>query len=106
MFGVRSCIGHRRKLRREWKSFARSRWAGKRTSTLAEWPGRCGSASRAVSTTSSLEAARASVYRDGADYELFLELLIHTHERYGWFCHAYCLMGNHYHLLVETPKPN
>ena len=26
--------------------------------------------------------------------------------RYGWICHAYCLMENHYHLLVETPKPN
>src|SRR5437868_9745571 len=26
--------------------------------------------------------------------------------RYGWICHAYCLMANHYHLLVETPKPN
>jgi REP element-mobilizing transposase RayT len=21
-------------------------------------------------------------------------------------CHAYCLMGNHYHLLVQTPEPN
>jgi len=50
--------------------------------------------------------ARQRVYGDDTDRELFLELLVHTHERYCWFCHAYCLMDNHYHLLVETPKPN
>jgi len=27
-------------------------------------------------------------------------------ERYHWICHAYCLMPNHYHLLVETPLAN
>ncbi len=26
--------------------------------------------------------------------------------RFNWLCHAYCLMGNHYHLLVETPDAN
>jgi REP element-mobilizing transposase RayT len=25
-------------------------------------------------------------------------------ERFNWVCHAYCLMTNHYHLVVETPK--
>ena len=25
---------------------------------------------------------------------------------YGWECHAYCLMGTHFHLLVTTPHPN
>lgn len=25
--------------------------------------------------------------------------------RYRWLVHAYCLLGNHYHLLVETPRP-
>jgi hypothetical protein len=24
----------------------------------------------------------------------------------GWGCHAYCLMGNHYHLMIETPQPD
>jgi hypothetical protein len=33
----------------------------------------------------------------------FLELLSQVCERFGWICHAYCLMSNHYHLLVETP---
>ncbi len=50
--------------------------------------------------------ARELIYRDDADRELFLGLLDQTHERYGWIFHAYCLMGNHYHLLVETPQPN
>jgi REP element-mobilizing transposase RayT len=39
-----------------------------------------------------------------ADRELFLKTLAHVVSRYRWICHAYCLMANHYHLLVETPK--
>jgi len=27
-------------------------------------------------------------------------------ESYNWVCHAYCLMSNHYHLLIETPDAN
>ncbi len=27
-------------------------------------------------------------------------------ERAGWILHAYCVMGNHYHLAIETPEPN
>src|SRR5208283_1626477 len=27
-------------------------------------------------------------------------------KRYNWLCHAYCLMDNHYHFLVETPDDN
>lgn len=33
----------------------------------------------------------------------FLQLLGETHERFSAQCHAYCLMGNHYHLLLHTP---
>ena len=40
------------------------------------------------------------------DRVFFLVLLERTIERYGWFCHAYCLMGNHFHLVVETPMAN
>jgi putative transposase len=43
---------------------------------------------------------------DGDDQEGFLEILAEVVERYGWLCHAYCMMGNHYHLLAETPDPN
>ena len=46
------------------------------------------------------------IFLDDADREHFLEILASTVERFGWICHAYCLMSNHYHLLVETPQPN
>jgi REP element-mobilizing transposase RayT len=36
----------------------------------------------------------------------FLECLKQVCESQGWRLHAWCLMGNHYHLLVETPEPN
>ncbi len=29
----------------------------------------------------------------------------HVVDRYDWLCHAYCLMDNHYHLLLETRQP-
>jgi REP-associated tyrosine transposase len=48
---------------------------------------------------------RQTVFGDLSDRELFFEVLAHAVERYGWLCHTYCLMGNHYHLLLETPKP-
>ena len=40
---------------------------------------------------------------DGA---VFLDKLGATCERLNWLVHAYCLMTNHYHLLVETPDAN
>ncbi len=36
----------------------------------------------------------------------FLEILGATCERFNWTCHAYCLMTNHYHLIIETPDAN
>jgi len=49
--------------------------------------------------------AQADIYADDADRQQFLSLLHHTIDRYGWYCHAYCLMDNHYHLLIETNSP-
>ena len=46
------------------------------------------------------------IYREDADRELFLEVLSDTVDRFNWMIHAYCLMGNHYHLLIETPDGN
>ena len=40
------------------------------------------------------------------DRTVFLDVLADTCERFNWTCHAYCLMSNHYHLLVETPEAN
>ena len=45
---------------------------------------------------------RCAVYGDDLDRILFLRLLADNVERFAWRCHAYCLMGTHYHLLVET----
>jgi putative transposase len=50
--------------------------------------------------------ARESIFRVDPDRELFLQGLRETVQRFGWICHAYCLMTNHYHLLIETPEPN
>lgn len=50
--------------------------------------------------------ARQDIVADDRDRSQWLTLLAHVVDRYGWICHAYCLMDNHYHLLIETPKPN
>ena len=50
--------------------------------------------------------ARQDIVADDEDRRAFLRLVAHVVDRYGWLCHAYCLMDNHYHLLIETPQPN
>jgi len=49
---------------------------------------------------------RKNIYKSKRDREKFLEYLGEAHERYGAIIHAYCLMTNHYHLLIETPDAN
>lgn len=49
---------------------------------------------------------RRAIFRDDRDRERFLDLLQRVAGRYRWQCLAYCLMGNHYHLIVRTPLPN
>jgi len=46
------------------------------------------------------------IYLDDQDRECFLEGLSGVCERFNWVVHAYCLMSNHYHLLIETPDSN
>lgn len=46
------------------------------------------------------------IYEDDADREMFLEVLAEAVEQFNWRCLAYCLMTNHYHLLVQTPEAN
>jgi len=50
--------------------------------------------------------ARESIYLDTKDRKEFLAVLEDVVARFNWLCHAYCLMDNHYHLLIETPEPN
>jgi len=47
-----------------------------------------------------------AIYRDDEDRGTCLEVLANTVRRFHWRAHAYCLMGNHYHLLVETEDAN
>lgn len=50
--------------------------------------------------------ARRAIFRDDKDRQIFLETLHRVNKRYNWLCHAYCLMNNHYHLIIETPDGN
>lgn len=47
-----------------------------------------------------------AIYRCDGDRRLFLDVVGAVCERFNWAAHAYCLMDNHYHLLVETPDGN
>lgn len=47
-----------------------------------------------------------AIYEDDEDRLSYYEVLKEVVERYRWRIHAYCLMDNHYHLLVETPDAN
>jgi REP element-mobilizing transposase RayT len=49
---------------------------------------------------------RQPIFRDDDDCARFFHVLASTATRYHVRCHAYCLMGNHYHLLLETPEAN
>ena len=46
------------------------------------------------------------IFEDARDHEHFLELLGGMVGRYGVRLHAYVLMHNHYHLLIQTPQAN
>ncbi len=47
-----------------------------------------------------------AIVLDSADRGLFLVHLADVVARFRWLCLAYCLLDNHYHLVVETPEPN
>jgi len=49
---------------------------------------------------------REDIYLEDNDRFNFLQILTLVCERYNWVCHSYCLMSNHYHLLIETPDAN
>ncbi len=50
--------------------------------------------------------AQQHIFLSESDRHSFLDILASAVSRFGWLCHAYCLMGNHYHLLLETPLAN
>ena len=50
--------------------------------------------------------ARSNIYVTDADRIEFLNLLAQTCQRFNWHSYAWCLMSNHYHLLIETSEAN
>jgi REP element-mobilizing transposase RayT len=49
---------------------------------------------------------RQPIFHDSADRDRFLDMLDRLARARGWVGHAYCLMPNHYHLVLETPEPD
>lgn len=50
--------------------------------------------------------ARKSIFAGDEDRKIFLDTLSKVNDKYNFLCHSYCLMDNHYHLLIETPDGN
>ncbi len=50
--------------------------------------------------------AQQSIFFDDTDRQQFIRLLAREVRQQHWRCYVYCLMGNHYHLVIETPEPN
>lgn len=49
---------------------------------------------------------RENIYENDEDREKWLDDLGNTCRRFNWRCHAYCLMDNHYHIVIETAEAN
>ena len=49
---------------------------------------------------------REEIFRGDSDRELFLQTLGEACAKTDWQVHAFCLMRNHYHLVLETPNAN
>ena len=49
---------------------------------------------------------REDIFLDDVDRHDFIKTLAEACQKTGWQVHAYCLMGNHYHLVIETPSAN
>lgn len=49
---------------------------------------------------------RENIYENDEDREKWLDNLGNTCRRFNWRCHAYCLMDNHYHIVIETAEAN
>jgi len=68
------------------------------------WQDPFASNTRLRSTTSPAAATPVRPFtKDDADRLAFLVTLEAAVSRFNWPCRAYCLIGNHYHLLLETP---
>jgi len=44
---------------------------------------------------------RKAIFRDEQDFAIFMDVLASVCDRFNWVIHAYCLMHNHYHVLMN-----
>ena len=49
---------------------------------------------------------REDIFDDDEDRRMFLSTLEQVITQFNWLCHAWCLMDNHYHLMIQTPDGN
>lgn len=49
---------------------------------------------------------REDIYHNSEDREIWLGIFAQACSRFNWRCHAWCLMDNHYHILIETIEGN
>jgi len=49
---------------------------------------------------------RMTIFHNDNDRQKFIQFMERVIEKYNWLCHAYCSMGSHYHLFLETPDAN
>ena len=49
---------------------------------------------------------REDIFNDDADRRQWLDIFASVCHRMNWLCYAYCLMDNHYHIVIETLQPN
>ncbi len=49
---------------------------------------------------------REDIFEDNEDRQVFLQILEQVIVQFNWLCYAWCLMDNHYHLLIQTPDGN
>jgi putative transposase len=47
---------------------------------------------------------RGTLFRDDLHYRTFVDMFDAAAQRFGWTCHRYCLLPNHYHLVVQTSR--
>jgi len=49
---------------------------------------------------------RMTIFHNEKDWTKFISFMARVIKKYNWICHAYCLMGTHYHIFLETPDAN
>lgn len=49
---------------------------------------------------------REDIFEDDQDRRMFLDIFAQVVTQFNWLCYAWCLMDNHYHLLIQTPEGN